>query len=183
MTRLNITPTIVVHKSRSTETLDSRFWDLNKRGCKIVQAPSFRRHPLGDYPCRNEVGSLIEFAKSELSQQRPILFCEADMIFVRPIHYSGQLAGEYYGYLNYDNPRILRAANKCGISWTPATMNKYLSIGVPYFFPSGLVGVLGGLWLNALDSFDELQWIDLMYAFGLAVAQSKRKDCGDTYNG
>lgn len=167
--RLKVRPIIVAHK-RGNERLDPAFNALESKGCPVIEAPSFRNHPLGDYPCRNEAGTLFAFSRAMTRPERPILFCEADMLFVRPIHYRSRLSGEYYSYLDYNTPHIIAAARQWGIKASGEDLNAQYSVGVPYLIPVDDMSLIAQNWLAILDSFLKIEWIDLMYAFGLAAA-------------
>jgi hypothetical protein len=160
-------PVITLHSSG--EPMRVEFRQLQCLGFTIVDAPSYSLTKTnGQYPPRNEVGSLIEIAR-QLAPQGPILFCEPDMLFVRPCPYKGALAAEFYGYLRYDEPRVVRVLQKYGFTHRLSALNNTRRIGVPYFLPLSHIQRLGARWLEVLDQFDELHWIDIMYAFGIAV--------------
>lgn len=167
ISRLNQAPIIIVHKS--DEPLRREFHQLKRCGCTVIEAPSFRLHRTGLYAPRNELGSLFTLG-SVLELDQPVLFCEPDMLFVSPIHYDECLTGEYYSYMNYSEDRVRAAAQKLGAERLIKDLNNFGKIGVPYLIPGRVVRRLSERWLEALDSFDELRWIDIMYAFGLALA-------------
>jgi hypothetical protein len=161
-------PIVVVHGTG--EPLRPEFRILQERGFKVVQAPSFAIAPSGvEYKPRNELGTLLEVASmSDLSAEH-ILFCEPDMIFVHRLEYSGSLAAEYYNYLQYAEPRVANAASKFGLGHLIDRLNETRGIGVPYLIPVRYVKRLALRWIEVLDAFEELQWIDIMYAFGIAT--------------
>lgn len=160
-------PIVVVHKA--DESLRSEFLELRQRGCTVLEAPSFRLHRKGLYPPRNELGSLLTISSMH-SLDQPILFCEPDMLFVDKIEYKDVLTGEYYGYLNYDSEHIAGVARHLLIEHLLPCLNRYGKIGVPYLIPAQFLHRIASRWLETLDAFEELQWIDIMYAFGLCLA-------------
>lgn len=168
LTRLGKCPTIVVH--RSAAPLLPEFEVLRSWGCPIVEAPQFRIHPTGEYPPRNELGSLFTLGCLPEFKDGYVLFCEPDMLFVNGLEYSGELSGEYYHYINYSEARVQRAAAKLGIKNSVEALNQTSKIGVPYLIHGSTISGIANRWLQVLDSFDELNWIDIMYAFGLALA-------------
>jgi len=171
LTTLGKAPIVVVHSDICQ--LRSEFDELRLWGCDVVLAPSFRAHPLGDYPARNELGSLSVIEAVLPPSVTHILFCEADMLIIKKPYYPDALCGEYYDYLQYGEKRIIRVANKFGLKDGSEMLDELYSVGVPYYIPKRLIGSLASRWLQVLDSFDEVKWIDIMYAFGIAVA-----DCG-----
>jgi hypothetical protein len=42
---------------------------------------------------------------------------------------------------------------------------------VPYLIPVQYIKRLAARWIEVLDTFEELQWVDIMYAFGMAVVR------------
>ncbi len=173
-TTLRQRPTVVVHASDGTkgseEPLCPEFRLLQEHGYRVIQVPSYARTPTGLlYPPRNELGTLCTLASMRDLGAEPVLFCEPDMLFVRPLDYRGGLAAEFYTYLHYEEPRVANAARACGIGHRIATLNATRRIGVPYLLPADLIGRLASRWIAVLDAFDELRWIDIMYAFGIAV--------------
>ena len=168
LTRLSARPTVVVH--RSAAPLLSEFEIVRSWGCPVVEAPQFRNHPLGEYPPRNELGTLLAIACLPQFKLGQILFCEPDMLFVRRPDYAGELCAEHYGYLDYTENRIRHAARKLGVEDLVEELNRTSPIGVPYLLPACELRRLAYRWIDALDSFEELRWIDIMYAFGLALA-------------
>lgn len=161
-------PRIIVHKSK--EELRSEFHMLNNEGCAVIEAPSFRFHPKGEFPPRNELGSLLKIAENICSETTHILFCEPDMLFVRGLEYTDAVAGEYYKYLDYKEDRVTRVARKLNIVQLLETLNETAKIGVPYLIPARHIRRIASRWIEVFDSFESLQWYDIMYAFGLALA-------------
>lgn len=169
-TRAKQWPLVIVHKT--AEPLRREFSRLRQYGCTVVEAPSFRLHPKGIYPPRNELGSLLTVS-SMRSLDCPILFCEPDMLFVRAIDYDDALTGEYYRYLDYEERRISMAARRLGLEHLTKRLNESAKVGVPYLIPFRFIHRIATRWLKTLDSFEELDWIDIMYAFGLSLAAER----------
>lgn len=167
ITRLGKHPTVVVH--RSAAALLPEFEIIRNWGCSLVEAPGFRNHPRGEYPPRNELGSLLTIACLPEFKGGHVLFCEPDMLFVRRPKYAEELSGEHYTYLDYTQKRICDAARKFAVEDRLEELNHTSPIGVPYFIRACDLPRIARRWIEVLDSFDELQWIDIMYAFGLAL--------------
>lgn len=168
LTRLGKRPTVVVH--RSAAPLLAEFETVKSWGCPIVEAPQYRIHPIGEYPPRNELGSLLTIACLPEFKKGYLLFCEPDMLFVKRIEYSSELCGEYYRYIDYKQERVQNVARKFGITDRLESLNRSSMIGVPYLIPGPELSRIAKRWIEVLDSFDELGWVDIMYAFGLALA-------------
>jgi hypothetical protein len=167
LSRLGQHPVVIVH-SGSTP-LRKEFMSLRRLGMTVVEAPLFINHRLGTYLPRNEIGSLlIATALDELKGQS-LLFCEPDMLFKEPLWYTTNIAAEYYNYLNYNEGRVRRVCTQLGIVERTEDLNNTLKVGVPYFLPQGCASQLAPRWLAVVDAFDELDWIDIMYAFGIAL--------------
>lgn len=168
LTRIGKHPTVVVH--RSAAPLLPEFEIVRSWGCPVVEAFQFRNHPKGEYPPRNELGSLLTLAHLPQFRQGHVLFCEPDMLFVKRLEYTGELSGEHYAYLDYTRKRVCDVARKFGIEDRAQELNRTSAIGVPYVIPACYIGRIAHRWIEVLDSFDELHWIDIMFAFGLALA-------------
>jgi hypothetical protein len=168
LTRLGKHPTVVVH--RAGTPLRPEFSTVSSWGCPVIEAPQFWHHPKGEYPPRNELGTLLTIASLPKFAEGHVLFCEADMLFVKRLVYSGELSGEHYSYMDYREKRVHAVARKFGIADRLDGLNETGTIGVPYLIPCQHIPRIARRWIDVLDSFDELQWIDIMYAFGLALA-------------
>ncbi len=168
ITRLGLYPTVVVH--RSAATLLPEFEIVRSWGCPVVEAPQFRNHPRREYAPRNELGSMLTIACLPEFKEGYVLFCEPDMLFVKRPQYSSELSAEHYTYLDYRERRICAAARKFGLEHNVQQLNETSAFGVPYLIPARELPRIAQRWIEVLDSFDELQWIDIMYAFGLALA-------------
>ncbi len=168
LSRLNQRPMVVVHRTR--KALRAEFNILKELGCHIVEAPSFRRHPKGLYLPRNMPGSMLAAAASPNLNAEYILFCDPDMLFVTPLEYEPGITAESCPYLDYEEPQVKVVARKFGIEDMINQLNLTSRFGYPLIVPRECVGRLGSRWLEVLDSFETLHWIDAMYAFGLALA-------------
>jgi hypothetical protein len=141
-----------------------------EQGITVIEAPMFRTCANGiDYPARNELGTLKIAAEVVPRHIDSFLFCEADMLFTTAPVYGGSLAGEYYSYLDYSEPRIVEVAATWGVRDLTEQMNRTKQIGVPYWIPTALAPKLASRWIEVLDSFGQPEWIDIMYAFGIAL--------------
>lgn len=168
LTKLGKAPVVVVH--RSAARLLPEFEIVNNWGCRVVEAPQFRNHPCGEYLPRNELGTLLTIACLPDFKAGHILFCEPDMLFVNRPKYPAELCAEHYTYLDYTEKRVSDTARKLGLGDRIKGLNDIYHIGVPYLLPGSELPRLASRWIEVLDSFDELQWIDIMYAFGLTLA-------------
>jgi hypothetical protein len=168
LTRMAVYPTVVVH--RAAAPLLPEFEIMRSWGCQIVEAPQFRKHPVGDYPPRNEIGTLVTIAGLPQFGHGYILFCEPDMLFVNRPPYIEGLRAEHYSYLNYTEKRISDVAQTLGLADKLHALNQNSGIGVPYLIPAEELRPIANRWIDVLDLFEEIEWIDIMYAFGLALA-------------
>lgn len=171
LTRVGKAPVVVVH--RSAAPLLPEFEIVSYWGCRVIEAPQFRSHPCGEYPPRNELGTLLTIACLPEFKTGHILFCEPDMLFVDTPEYPAELCAEHYTYLDYTEKRVSDSAQKLGLGDCINGLNDIYHIGVPYFLPASELPRLASRWIEVLDSFVELKWIDIMYAFGLALAVDK----------
>lgn len=171
------TPLVIVHST--SEPLRPEFSLIQDWGCTVQIAPSYRTHPLGNYPPRNEPGSLLEFANLLRSSQRRAsipdgarfaLFCETDMLLLKPPSYPAALCGQYYDYLDYRDSRLTSLLRAYDLLRRADHLNCYYSVGVPYLIPFEMAGPIATRWLEVLDRSTDLTWIDIMYAFGIAAA-------------
>jgi hypothetical protein len=167
ISRLGKYPTVIIHNS--SDPIVQEFRLLEQCGCRIVEAPSYRTHPIREYPPRNEVGSLLTASILTDIDEPAILFCEPDMIFTERLEGNTELSGEYYSYLDYRENRVRRLIAKYSGSTAVDVLNESYKIGVPYSIPMKDAQRIAIKWMEVLDSFDELGWIDIMYAFGIAI--------------
>lgn len=168
LTRLHKHPLVIVH--RGAAPLLPEFEIVKSWGCRVVEAPQFHNHPKQVYLARNEVGSLLVASSLPELRQGHVLFCEADMLFVKRVRYTGQLSAERYTYMDYKAERVAATARKFGLEDRLEEFNRTQAIGVPYLIPGGDLPRIASRWMAVLDAFDTLEWIDIMYAFGLALA-------------
>lgn len=162
-------PVVIVHQGPEKALLPE-FQMLRQKGCPVIEAPSFVRHPTGLYFPRNELGSLLVAASITNWATEHILFCESDMLFANVPHYQAGLWGEYYDYMHYHEDRIKAVAQKFGVEHLIESLNGRSKIGVPYLIPVQYLGLIASRWIEVMDSFSSVQWIDIMYAFGLSLA-------------
>jgi hypothetical protein len=98
------------------------------------------------------------------------------MIFTGEPNFPDSLAGNFYGYMDYDGPEVIEAARQLNISRTQLNrQQEELHCGVPYVIPSRQARDLAEAWLDAVDAFPPRSWIDIMHAFGLAAVKLKLK--------
>jgi hypothetical protein len=171
LTRLKLRPVVVVHQS--TQPLREEFCLLQRYGCIVLEAPSFSAHPKGKYLPRNEAGSLLAVSQITALNTEHILLCEADMLFLKSLDYPDAVSGEFYRYLHYQYEHIRSAAQKFGLGRRIGTLNKAFRIGVPYLIPLRHARQIALRWLEVLDSFEAIYWIDIMFAFGIALMVEK----------
>ncbi len=171
VTRLDHLPIFIVHENGQPWHPD--FSDLVRAGAIVRKAPSYITQSL--VPTRNCAGTLLHAAPL-CNADEFIVLCDPDMIFFRKPEFSLEFSGNYYSYLDYEQPHIQAAARKLGIRRKALRMQQdQLRCGVPYVIPAGKAMCLAAAWLNAFDAFsasdrdwDDI-WLDIMYAFGLAV--------------
>lgn len=167
LSRLQKYPTVIVHGT--ADPLRHEFRALSTCGFRVERAPSFSAHPRAFYPARNEVGSLWFLANTLPWDSPYLLFCEPDMLFTSSPTYHGELAAEHYSYLDYSQPRIMSVARKFNVGHEIHRANKTKKVGVPYLLPGRCLGRVANRWLEVLDTFDDVTWIDIMYAFGICL--------------
>ena len=171
VTALGAAPLLFVHGFRRTP---HPYWvDIVRAGGTVYGAPSYRRAPTGrDYVPRNTAGTLLHAA--ELTDRSDVCFvlCDADMLFVKRPVFRPELSGDHYDYMDYARPEVRHAARRLGVA--DAYLDAHgasLACGVPYVIPAPLARPLAEGWLEAIDAFETHDWIDGMYAFGLAAAR------------
>lgn len=161
-------PIVIVHEDGSP--LRDEYRMLIDLGARVEIVPSYTRSAMcTNYPPRNELGSLKYLSEMQDIGCDNILFCEPDMLFVKPLKFGDNPAAEYYSYIDYHEPRVLEVLEKYKISHLVAQMNITHKMGVPYFLPVSSLRPLADRWIEVLDSFSKLHWIDIMYAFGIAA--------------
>lgn len=169
VTRLGKMPVVVVHHTPGP--MRPEFILLREWGCRVIEAPSYLSHPLRQYPPRNELGSLLTIAEHPDFTNGHLLFCEPDMLFAEPtLIYNDELSAEHYSYLHYEQNRIRSVAKRFGVARQVEERSIDLMIGVPYLIPCSLLSRIAQRWIDVLDAFTELEWIDIMYAFGITLA-------------
>jgi hypothetical protein len=72
--------------------------------------------------------------------------------------------------MDYTQKRIRTVAQKFDVVDGLEHLNQTSKIGVPYLIPALHLARIAHRWIEVLDSFEELEWIDIMHAFGLALA-------------
>lgn len=172
ITRLNKRPIIIVHDT--SQPLRPEFRVLSRLGCRVIPAPPFKlaaRRRL--YAARNEIGSLLWLTKLGSLGADNILFCEPDMLFLGPLEFRPGASAEHYEYLDYGERRVEAVARKMSLQLGVEDLNARYSIGVPYLLPCSDLQRLAARWLALIDCFEELDWIDIMYAFGFAAATER----------
>ena len=172
LTTLGAAPLLFVH---GWHRVPHPYWtEIVRAGGTVHGAPSYRRSPATgrDYAPRNAAGTLLLAA--ELTERDDVCFvlCDPDMLFVRPPAFRPVLSGDHYDYMDYARPSVRAAARRLGVA--DAYLDAHgpsLRGGVPYVIPAPLARPLAEGWLAAIDAFEEHDWIDGMYAFGLAAAR------------
>jgi hypothetical protein len=173
VTRLGLQPVFIVHETGRPWHPD--FIDLVRAGAIVRKAPSYITE--NGLPTRNSAGTLLHAAPL-CNADDFIVLCDPDMIFARRPEFSWKLSGNYYSYLDYEQPHIHAVAEKLGIpSGALRERQNELCGGVPYVIPANEATRLAEAWLNAFDHFSsrgrdwDHAWLDIMYAFGLAVTK------------
>lgn len=171
VTRLQHQPIFIVHSNGRPWHPD--FHELIRAGAILRAAPSYISE--NGIPSRNFPGTLLE-AIPLLDPGEIIVLCDPDMVFVSPPELPSELAASYYYFLNYDRPSIYAAAKSLGLQIRTLRQRQHnLVCGTPYVIPLEMAQKLGLMWLEAFDAFSsdnrdgDNVWLDLMYAFGLAV--------------
>jgi hypothetical protein len=170
MTRLNQKPLIVVHDTDRDWPPD--FVDIVKAGGLLKPAPNYRVTKHGDwYVPRNTAGTLLEVAAAYHGQCEYFVLCDPDLIFVRPVKFPEGLSGDYCSYLDYDQRNVEKAMQTMGLRPDLISGREELRCGVPHVIPTTIARQLAETWLEAIDAFPPRDWLDGMYAFGLAVVK------------
>ena len=162
---------IIVHESG--RGLHADYQSILRAGGEVQSVPNYRTTGHGDdYFPRNTAGTLLHAAEMCNGQSEFIVLCDPDMVFVRRPDFPATLAGDFYGYMNYDREVVDIAARAIGVTREMIEAQKQeLRCGVPYVIPVSDAGRLAELWLEAIDAFPPRRWEDNMHAFGLAVAK------------
>jgi hypothetical protein len=168
---LQESPLIVVHESG--RDLHSDYQSIIKAGGVVQTVPNYRITGQGDdYFPRNTAGTLLHAAKICNGENKFIVLCDPDMIFVRRPDFPATLSGDFYAYVNYDREVIDIVARSIGVTREMIeTQKRELRCGVPYVIPVSEAARLAEVWLEAIDAFPPRRWEDSMHAFGLAVAK------------
>jgi hypothetical protein len=163
-------PVIFVHGMRAEP--HPYFVDIVKSGGVVYSAPNYRMSEVTgrSYSPRNTAGTLIHAAELCERDDTYFVLCDSDMLLVRTPEFEPALSGDHYDYLHYDLPSVRDAAARLAIApELLAAQGDSLRVGVPYVIPSSSARALGEAWLEAIDAFAEHDWVDGMYAFGLAA--------------
>lgn len=72
--------------------------------------------------------------------------------------------------ISITDERIRSVAREFEIAERLEVLNENKRIGVPYLIPTAEVAQIAKRWIEVLDSFKDLEWVDIAYAFGLALA-------------
>lgn len=170
VTRLNHHAIFIVHENGSAWQPD--FSDLVRAGAIVRKAPSYFT---GVAATRNFAGSLIQAAPL-CAPDELIVLCDPDMIFIGKTEFRQEFSGNYYSYMDYEQPPVHAAARRLGIQLKLLrAWQEQVRCGVPYVIPADRARRLGEEWLTAFDAFRTKNrdfndvWLDVMYAFGLAV--------------
>jgi len=170
VSRLKTAPAFVVHEQGAGWC--EEFRDIVRAGGVVRSAPNYRVAAGGwDYPPRNAAGTL--FHVDELCDgEEFVVLCDPDMLFVRRPRFPRTLSGDYYPYMDYDQPAVRRAALAFGVGQGELDARKGgLSFGVPHVVPRALLPQVAETWLEAIDAFRPELWEISMYAFGLAAVR------------
>ncbi len=169
VTRLQLQPLIVVHETGGP--WDAQFYDLKRAGAVLISAPSYAQRGARS---GNTAGTLLQAAEI-CPVNEFIVLCDPDMIFVRGIVFPETLAAQHYSYMHYRWAEVEEVAQRLGMS--PPSLHArepQLCCGVPYVIPALAARPLALRWLEILGMFPQREprwmWMDVMYAFGLAVA-------------
>jgi hypothetical protein len=170
LSRLGLRPLLVVHTMQAP--LNQRFVQLQKLGFPVSIAPSFATTPTGDAnPPRNTIGTLLHLTTTSHITNQHILLCDADLLFVRHPIYEGAPSAEFYSYLDYEQPLVSEVIKRIGNQrLMPSTLSRDYPIGVPYLLPVSLIKEISFRWLAIMNLFRSPRWEDVMYAFGIALA-------------
>jgi hypothetical protein len=169
VTRLNHQPIFIVHESGCVWHSD--FDALRRAGAAVYAAPSYAQSVHDVYKPRNTAGSLVHAAEM-CGQDELIVLCDPDMIFLGDPDLPNSLSVNSYFYMDYDRAEVIAAMRKLNIPRALVESQKEeLRGGVPYVIPASVARRLGITWLETVDAFPPRQWIDIMHAFGLAVAK------------
>jgi hypothetical protein len=174
VSRLGITPTIIVH--RQDPTLHNGFREIVMAGGRVEVAPSYRVTSNGfDYAPRNTPGSLLHAVSLLDSDDEFIVLCDPDMIFSRAPSFGEGLSGDFYSYLDYGKDTVQEAAAKLGLSRRKKQLQKdEFRCGVPHVIPRAFARDFAEVWLESIDAFPPTIWERSMYAFGFAALQLKK---------
>jgi hypothetical protein len=169
VTRLSHQPIFIVHDSGCAWHSD--FDDLIRAGATVCAAPSYAQSVRDVYKPRNTAGTLIHAAEM-CGKDELIVLCDPDMIFLGDPDLPNSLSVNFYFYMDYDRAEVIAAMRKLNIPRAMVERQKEeLRGGVPYVIPASVAHRLGTTWLETVDAFPPRQWIDIMHAFGLAVAK------------
>jgi hypothetical protein len=174
LTRLNRVPTIFVHAA-------GRIWhpgflEIIKAGGIVRPARNYAFTRGGDkYVLRNAPGTLLHAAGLFAHDDRFLVLCDPDMIFLREPEFPAALSFDAVDYLSYDRDDVRAVARRLGVALnTSDERQRKLCGGVPHVIPTADARRLAELWLESIDAFPAKYWVAVMYALGLAVMKLGR---------
>jgi hypothetical protein len=169
VTRARQFPTIMVHSYG--QNLHPGYVEIAAAGGRVKVVPSYSVTRTGEYYVpRNTAGTLLHAADLGFPANDFLVICDPDMIFVQPPEFPRTLSANHYDYMNYDQEPIIQTGQKLGITSGELASRGYgLRCGTPYVIPMTNARSLAETWLEAIDALTPHDWIDSMYAFGLAA--------------
>jgi hypothetical protein len=171
LTRLNLTPTFIVHKSE--EKWHDGFKEIVRAGGCVKGAPNYRVSARGyDFPPRNTPATLLHAARMFSGQDVFIVLCDPDMIFVRRPAFPRKFSGDYCSYLNFDLETVRVAQRRMRLTKKEFDMKaQKFATGVPHVIPAAKAQVFAETWITTIDSFPEMVWEGSMYSFCMAAVK------------
>lgn len=166
VTRLSHQPLFIVHDSGAS--LHPDFIDLARAGATIRTAPSYATNAHGHYFGRNAVGTLLH-AASLCEPGKFLVLCEPDLVFIREPEFPEALSASEYLNVDWNEPKVARAAKRLGVALPMGARKQQLRCGVPYVIPAQQARQLAEMWLEAVDAFIPPEWMNVMYGFGLTL--------------
>ena len=174
VTRLGVQPLFIVHDTG--RPWEPEFYDLVAAGADVKIVPSY---VIDDRLPRNAAGALLHASEMCVDHDF-IVLCDPDLLFVRKVTFPAFLAANYYSYLQYRQPSVEAAVRNLGLQGEIRhRKDPQLCCGAPYVIPARDARRLAEAWLEAVDAFPQRgfheMWMDMMYAFGLAVLKLRMK--------
>jgi hypothetical protein len=172
-------PIITVHDNGSAPFLPEFRLVTEKAGATVVRAVDLEHlRPPVRYCVWNQAASVLR--ASTLVEEDVVVFCDPDIIFLRPVDFAavgagpGVLTMDHLEFMNADHGvehcRLAQATGKAAVSLERFRRRTWG--GVPHVIHRQDAARTGAAWRDAIGMFasdDDIPWIAAMWALALAA--------------